>query len=278
MAQKVNADLDFQGKAKLVRPVVAKIVPSVEGELGLSQDEFGGNTFAVFVNGANRNVVTDIDIVDGDLNLFNIPLSAFRVPTINSVKNYVAGTLASLGKFRGTYDASAGAIPTGTNKKAGDYWRVTVAGTLTGLTPNAQLQIGDVVYASIDNATAGADFFSVQANFASANDVVVGATFTPTPGIILGGDTVKLALEKLQSKIDALNTNASKSYTASVTLVANTPFTVTHNLNLANRNSAVCQVFVNNEVVIVDIASVDVNSLTITSTIAATAQVTVIGK
>jgi hypothetical protein len=277
MAQKVNADLDFQGKAKLVRARIdnASIpTPTEEGCLGINDDIEGTRLF-ITLGGSVRY------LIDSGLIVQNMSLggnTSMYIPSVDAVRNYINSTLASLGKFRGTYDASAGVIPTGTNKKAGDYWRVTVAGTLTGLTPNAQLQVGDVVYASIDNATAGADFFSVQANFASANDVVVGATFTPTPGIILGGDTVKLALEKLQSKIDALNTNASKSYTASVTLVANTPFTVTHNLNLTNRNSAVCQVFVNNEVVIVDIASVDVNSLTITSTIAATAQVTVIGK
>lgn len=64
------------------------------------------------------------------------------------------------------YDASTGVVPTTGNGPSnsilkGDYWLITTAGTIPGI---GDLEIGDVIYATIDGASTGSEFFAVQAN------------------------------------------------------------------------------------------------------------------
>lgn len=96
--------------------------------------------------------------------------------TDNTIKFYdgtavqTVATLAELtkiGAFQGTVDASAG-LPTttldGSPIAAGDYWRVSVAGTIVGIGGDDVLEVGDLIYANIDAAAVAADFTAVQAN------------------------------------------------------------------------------------------------------------------
>lgn len=103
-------------------------------------------------------------------------LDTDKLATRATTKLYIDSLVSGVSNFRGVFDASSGAVPTATNIKAGDYWRVTVAGTVTGISPNPKLQVGDVVYASVANATAGTDFFALQANFATATDIALDTT------------------------------------------------------------------------------------------------------
>lgn len=103
-------------------------------------------------------------------------LETDKLATRATTKLYIDSLVSGVSNFRGVFDASSGAVPTATNIKAGDYWRVTVAGTVTGISPNPKLQVGDVVYASVANATAGTDFFALQANFATATDIQLDTT------------------------------------------------------------------------------------------------------
>lgn len=77
----------------------------------------------------------------------------------------------------------------------------------------------------------------------------------------------------------ASDKKVAKAYFASgVSLVANTPFTVTHNLGLQNRNAFVINVMdSSHNQVSCDVDSTDTNSLTVTSAVAITANITVIG-
>ena len=97
--------------------------------------------------------------------------------TDNTVKFYdgtsvqTVATLAELtkiGAFQGTHDASGGLVPVvtldGSAISAGDYWRVSVAGTIVGIGGDDVLEVGDLVYANIDSAAVAADFTAVQAN------------------------------------------------------------------------------------------------------------------
>jgi len=76
--------------------------------------------------------------------------------------------IASLGTLVGGHDASGGLPTTGSGESdaivKGDYWRVTVAGTITGLTPVEELEVGDIIHASVNDANEAADFFATQAN------------------------------------------------------------------------------------------------------------------
>ena len=95
----------------------------------------------------------------------NIPSGTYRVNGVDILTLIVSGG----GGPAGDHNASAGALPTvGTGIagaiKKGDYWRVSVAGTITGMTPNAVLQLGDVIFARIAAATVAADFFAISGN------------------------------------------------------------------------------------------------------------------
>lgn len=116
------------------------------------------------------------EYVDGQIATVAGNVTSGDAATLASAKAYADGLVGSLaGGFVGDFDASAGTIPTGT-KKAGDYWRVSVAGTLSGLTPAENLEVGDMVVARVANPASAADFFSMQGNVSTA--VTSGAVST----------------------------------------------------------------------------------------------------
>lgn len=97
-----------------------------------------------------------------------------NLPTTLAVKNYVDGIVAGLGNLEGSFAAgSATNFPTGTGgTKKGDYWYVTSAGTVQGVT----LNIGDVLVAKIDNAstTLSTDWIFLESNRDQATTTVLG--------------------------------------------------------------------------------------------------------
>ncbi len=82
--------------------------------------------------------------------------------------------LTKIGAFQGVQDATAG-VPSvtldGSPIVAGDYWRVSVAGTIVGIGGSDVLEIGDLIYATADGATTAADFTAVQANLNLAGNI-----------------------------------------------------------------------------------------------------------
>lgn len=77
--------------------------------------------------------------------------------------------LEIFGALVGTHDASTG-IPTAGSGVAGairqgDYWIVTTAGTIAGLSgASTVLSVGDFLFAATDGAATAADFYGVQTN------------------------------------------------------------------------------------------------------------------
>ena len=98
-----------------------------------------------------------------------------------------------IGQFIGSHDASTG-IPASTGPggdiNAGDFWRVTVAGTIAGIVGASDvLEPGDVIFALVDNPAAAGDFLAVQTNVDLANsmigeDVVVASLPANTPTVV----------------------------------------------------------------------------------------------
>ncbi len=95
--------------------------------------------------------------------------------------------IASIGEFKGAHDASGGAVPTagaGDDISAGDFWRVSVAGTITGIGGADQLEPNDLIYALVDNASSAADFTAIQVNVDDSQfikqEVVTGVNLTGT--------------------------------------------------------------------------------------------------
>lgn len=127
-----------------------------------------GNVSGSTANVAEVSIITATDL-SGSANS-NIPSTA-------AVKAYVDDTTGGLGNLEGGWDASAGTFPVGSSPvagtKKGDYWYVTVAGTVDSVSFN----VGDVLVAIVDNAstsTYASNWLSLEVNRDQATETVLG--------------------------------------------------------------------------------------------------------
>jgi hypothetical protein len=199
MNKKQLVNLDFEGKQKLVSPVLdAEYADQTDGEL-VYGNAAKPNKVAIRRGGQLRSILDEADISNNADFTTDGGLLASRTAILNLVNSIVS----SVGQFKGVFDASTGTAPTGASIVAGDYYRVSVAGTLTGLINGPAVQVGDIIVSNISNPQGNADYFALQANFSSSDDIPVGGTFTPQAGAITGADSVKVALQKLNSAATA---------------------------------------------------------------------------
>jgi len=192
---------------------------------------------------------------------------------------WVSGTAPITGAmtYKGTYANLAVAPGTSVD---GDVYYLTTAGTLTwaGITfnPTAVVQVGDLVIRR--DAT---NWDVVQGNTVLASETNPGDIEIATQTEVNTGTDDARAVTPLKLATYVSNQALAKTYFASgVTLVANTAFTVNHNLNLQNKDAFVISVkdSAGSEVG-VDVDSVNLNSLTVESSVAATnITITVIGR
>jgi hypothetical protein len=186
--------------------------------------------------------------------------SAFQTPAA------VAGAMT----FKGIV-AFGAAEPS--SPATGDTYIFSTAGTNTWNTSDV-VQIGD---SAIWNGT---DWSFLQGNFLAASESVAGVIEIATQAETNTGTDDLRAVTPLKLATYATTKAFAKTYfNSSLTLVANTPLTVTHSLNLQNKN-AFCVSLMNSadSAFDADIDAVDVNSFTITSGVAASSvKVTVIG-
>lgn len=155
----------------------------------------------------------------------------------------------------------------------GDYYVFTSAGACTWNASDV-VQIGDSVVWN------GTDWSFIQGNVLASSESVAGVIEIATQSETNTGTDDVRAVTALKLATYATTKAYAKTYFASgLTLVANTPLTVTHSLALQNRNAFVCKVTdSSHSEVSVDIDSVDANSLTITSAIAGSGyQICVVG-
>lgn len=102
--------------------------------------------------------------------------SSTTLATSSAIKTYIDTNVGSLGNLEGGWDASAGTFPVGSSPvsgtKKGDYWYVTVAGTVGGVAFN----IGDVIVAKIDAAstTLASDWIQLEVNRDQATETTLG--------------------------------------------------------------------------------------------------------
>lgn len=145
--------------------------------------------------------------------------------TLNKLYNLIVGQ----GQFVGGHDASGGLLPTtgsgaGGAIDKGDFWRISVAGTIPGL---GVLRAGDVIYASIANASVAADFFAVENNEDQATSTTLGlvklytTTGSNTDGT-MDQNSITTALNTKQATITgAATTIVSSDLTANRILISN---------------------------------------------------------
>ena len=226
-----------------------------------------------------------------------------NMPTSKAVKDYVDTKVVGLGNLEGGWDASSGsfpvgATPTGLNAsgagtKAGDYWYVTVAGTVD----SEPFNVGDVIVAKIAGASTSlkTDWIRLESNRDQASETVMGvaAIATQTETNTGANDTDIVTPQKLagrtatetrtgiaelatQAEVDAgtdderivtplklktfLDTYQG-GYKATVNVTGTGSYTVTHNLN--NTDVQVEVINPSGETVLCDVTRTSANVVTL---------------
>ncbi len=108
--------------------------------------------------------------------------STTTLATSTAIKSYIDTTVGGLGNLEGGWDASTGTFPVGSTPvsgtKKGDYWYVTVAGTVSGISFN----VGDIIIAKINSAstTLASDWVSLAVSREQATTTVLGVVLLAT--------------------------------------------------------------------------------------------------
>lgn len=145
-----------------------------------------GNVSGSTANVAEIDIITSTTLV-GSANT-NIPSTA-------AIKAYVDSVTGGLGNLEGAWDASLGSFPVGSSPvagtKKGDYWYVSVAGTVNSVAFN----VGDVLVALVDAAsttTYSGNWISLEVNRDQATTTTLGlVTLATSTEVNTGTDTVK---------------------------------------------------------------------------------------
>ena len=178
------------------------------------------------------------------------------------------GTVTGAMTFKGTvaYNASEPGTPA-----TGDYYVFSTAGTNTWESSDV-VQIGDSVVWD------GTNWKFIQGNVLAATTSLAGVVELATDAeSSTGTDTARAVTPSGLTQFMTDRKLAKVYFISGASLVANTPLTVTHNLALQNKNAFSINVMSGDSQVSVDVDSTDANSLTVTSAVAITASITVIG-
>ena len=246
-----------------------------------------GNVTGSTANAAEVSVITDGTLATA---------SNANIPTSTAVKTYVDAQIGALGNLEGSWDASTGSFPVGATPvvgtKKGDYWYVSVAGTVNGISFN----VGDMLIATVNSAsttTYAGNWTSLEVNRDQATTTVLGLVYIATQTEVnTGTDTVKavtpatlagrtatesrtgIAALATQTQTNTgtddativtplkLKTNlATYKYAANVSVTTAGNYTVTHNLGTTDVSVEVADS--NGDRVICDITGTSANVVTL---------------
>jgi len=130
-----------------------------------------GNVSGATANPAEVTIVTDL-----------ASASSTTLATSQSIKSYIDTNVGNLGNLEGGWDASSGSFPVGSapvaGTKAGDYWYVTVAGTVD----SEPFNVGDVIVAKSNAASTSSkvDWIRLEVNRDQATTTVLGLVYLAT--------------------------------------------------------------------------------------------------
>lgn len=173
-----------------------------------------GNVSGATANAAEVDIITATDLT-GSANT-NIPSTA-------AVKAYIDSTVGGMGNLEGAWDASAGTFPVGSSPtagtKKGDYWYVSVAGTVNSVAFN----VGDVLIATVNSAsttTYAGNWISLEVNRDQATTTTLGlVTLATGTEVNTGTDTVKSVTPSTLSGRTATETRTGLAAIATQTQV-----------------------------------------------------------
>jgi len=215
-------------------------------------------TLAGSLGGTN----TGLFVYDTDLNTFYV----WNGSAWNSVGTTISGAMT----FKGVvaHNAAEPGSPA-----TGDFYIFNSAGQNTWESDEA-VEAGDMVIWD------GTNWNYINRNVYNATETLAGKIEIATTAETNAGSDDTRAVTPAKLAGFASNRGFAKTYFASsVSVTANTPFTVTHNLGLQNRNAFTINVMNSaHSAISVDVDSVDANSLTITSAVSLTGlSITIIG-
>jgi hypothetical protein len=130
-----------------------------------------GNVSGASANAAEVTIITDM-----------ANSSSSSLATSTAIKTYIDANVGSLGNLEGAWSAASGSFPVGSSPvagtKAGDYWYVSVAGTVNSVAFN----VGDVIVAKINAASTSlaTDWIQLEVNRDQATTTVLGLVFLAT--------------------------------------------------------------------------------------------------
>jgi len=131
-----------------------------------------GNVSGAAANAAEVTIITDMANNS----------SSSSLATSTAIKTYIDANVGSLGNLEGAWSAASGSFPVGSapvaGTKAGDYWYVSVAGTVNSVAFN----VGDVIIAKINAASTSlaTDWIQLEVNRDQATTTVLGLVFLAT--------------------------------------------------------------------------------------------------
>lgn len=210
---------------------------------------------------AGSGVVSEISILNSNT---MSGANGTNLATAGSIKTYIDNTVAGLGNLEGGFAAGSSTnFPSASGgTKKGDYWYVTSAGTVQGVT----LNIGDVLIANVDSAspTSSADWIFLESNRDQATETVLGVIKLATQAQTNAGtdDTTAVTPLKLKTLLDA----RVGGYAANIGNGSSLSYAVTHSLNtidvivMIKDNATLEEVFA--DVVITDANTVTVSFAT----------------
>jgi hypothetical protein len=262
--------------------------------------QIGSNTVIGNLTGATADpsaiaVITDLSTGAGT-----------NLATAGAIKTYIDANIGGLGNLEGSWDASVGTFPVGTSPvagtKKGDYWYVSVAGTVNAVAFN----VGDVIIAKINAAstTLATDWIQLEVNRDQATATLLGlVTLATAAEVQTGTDASKVVTPSTLSSRTATETrtgiaeiatqaesdagtddlriitplklkttldNRTGGYAINIGDGTATTFTVTHNLNTKDVTVELIEVSTG-ETVYADTTRPTVNTLSIVFAVAPTA-------
>lgn len=125
---------------------------------------------------AGSGVVSEVPLINDNTLATG---TATNIATAASIKAYIDGLVAAVGTLIGAFNATSNTIYPGiSSTKKGDYWYVSVAGTVQGTVFN----VGDVLIANKVNpsTTSAADWIFLETNRDQATTAILGLVFLAT--------------------------------------------------------------------------------------------------
>lgn len=193
--------------------------------------------------------------------------SSTTLATSAAIKSYIDTNVGNLGNLEGAWDASSGSFPVGSSPvagtKAGDYWYVSVAGTVGGVAFN----IGDVIIAKVNAASTStaSDWIQLEVNRDQATETTLGVAEIATQTEVNTGTDDQRIVTPL--KLKTLLDNRTGGYAANIGNGSATSYVVTHSLGtvdvivMLKDNATLEEVFA-------DVVITDTNNVTVSFALA----------